>query len=312
MPGTEPPPPPSFRRSPARVDRQLVLAAKLRAQRSDLRRLAETRAWLGGHRAPHRRVDLTTDDGVRIAASWLPGPRARGPGVVLVHGFAASRRKPAYALLADHLAGTVDVLSLDLRGHGQSGGRCRLGADEWRDVAAGVAALRDRGTRDVVVVGVSLGATATCHALARGLDVAGVVLISGSARHHDLDLPGMRTLDGLWRHPVKRRVWQLLAGFRMDDPATIPPYPDPVDLLGGTSTPVLVVHGPDDDYFSLDHATALRDAAGGSATLWEEAPGFGHAEDGITPALCARLAAAVTTVVTDRSFDRAPGPGSDG
>ncbi len=275
------------------VDRQLVLAAKLREQRTTWRRLLETRAWVGGHRAPHRTVGLTTDDGVDLAATWLPGPDADGPAVVLVHGFAASRRKPAYAFLADHLAGTANVLALDLRGHGGSAGRSTLGAEEWRDVAAAVAALRARGQRHVVVVGLSLGATSTCHALARGLEVEGAVLISGSARHWDLALPGMQALEALWRSPVKRRLWQGVAGFRMHDPATIPPYPDPSDLLAGIDTPLLVVHGEDDAYFGMDHALALHDAAAGPVALWREPAGFGHAEDGLTPAFCARLAAAV-------------------
>jgi pimeloyl-ACP methyl ester carboxylesterase len=290
-------PRPSLRRVPptprTQADRQLVLAGKLREQRTVWRRLAETRGWVGGHRAPHRDVVLRTDDGVALTASWLPGPSAEGPAVLLVHGFAAHRRKPAYAFAADHLAGTVDVLALDLRGHGASEGRCALGAEEWRDVAAGVAALRRRGVRQVVVVGVSLGALATCHALAREVEVEGAVLISGSARHGDLALPGMQTLDALWRSPVRRRLWQLAAGFRMHAIETIDPYPHPAELLEGSTTPLLVVHAPDDAYVGMDHARELVVAAAGPAVLWEEPDGFGHAEDGLTPAFLARLARAV-------------------
>lgn len=284
---------------PSPPDRQLVLAEKLRARRGPLRRLAETRAWIGGHRAPHRVVELVADDGVRLAASWLPGPTADGTAVVLVHGFAASRRKPAYAFAADHLAGHVDVLSVDLRGHGDSGGRCALGAEEWRDVHAAVAALRRRGARHVVVVGLSLGATATCHALARGLEVDGVALVSGSARHWDTALPGMQVLEELWRHPVKRRAWQALAGFRVLAPDAVVPYPHPAELLAGTTTPVLVVHGADDAYFGPDHADELMAVAAGPAALWAEPAGFGHAEDGLTPGFLTRLADAVGVVVAE-------------
>lgn len=287
------------------ADRQLLLAAKRRRERHGLRRLAESRGWIGGFRAPHRDVTLTASDGVRLAASWLPGPDADGPAVVLVHGFAAHRRKPSYAFLADHLAATTNVLSLDLRGHGRSQGRSRLGEAEWRDVQAAVDAVRDRGHQRIVAVGMSLGATAVCHAMARGLEVGGAVLISGSARHWDLALPAMRSLDSLWRSPVKRGLWQAIAGFRMDPPDDIPSYPDPVDLLAGQRTPLLIVHGADDGYFGADHPHALVQATSGPATLWDEPAGFGHAEDGFTPGFCARLAGAVQHVVTHRLFPSA-------
>lgn len=61
--------------------------------------------------------------------------------------------------------------------------------------------------------------------------------------------------------------------------------------------PLLVVHGEDDHLFPLDGARALHAAAGEPRTLWVEPPGFGHAEDGVTPAFADRLAEAVAAVV---------------
>lgn len=278
-------------------DRQLVLASKLREERTNLRRLAETRGWVGGFRAPHRDLVLETDDGETLAASWLPGPAA-DTAVLLVHGFGAHRAKPAYALLADHLASSVNVLALDLRGHGDSTGRSTLGAEEWRDVAAGVTALRHRGQRTVIAVGLSLGATSVCHALAQRVELDGVVLISGSARHWDLTKPGMRTLHDLWTSTVKRWAWERVGRFRMVAPDQITPYPDPVELLAGVTAPTMVVHGEDDAYFSMEHAELLASAAAGPVELWREPAGFGHAEDGITPAFAARLTHAVTRMAT--------------
>lgn len=284
------------------VDRQLVLAAKRRADRSTLDRLAEVRGWVGGHRAPHRTVALRTEDGLRLAATWLPGPSVAAPTVLLLHGFAAHRRKPAYAFMADQLAATCNVLSLDLRGHGQSQGRCELGSAEWRDVDAAVRALHRRGHTDVVAVGMSLGGTTIAHALARGVEVGGAVLVSSSARHWDTSMPGMADLHGLVHSTPKRLAWQALARFRMRPPGTIATYPDPVDLVAASTVPVLVVHGVDDAYFAPGHAHALVEAAGGPSRLWEEPPGFGHAEDGITPAWCARIGAAAHHVVATGTF----------
>lgn len=288
------------------ADRQLVLAAKLRARRTTLQRLAEVRGWVGGFRAPHRDVSLTSADGVRLAASWLPGPSRRAPALVLVHGFAAHRRKPAYALLADHLAATCNVLAVDLRGHGGSGGVSTLGSVDHLDVVAAVEAMRDRCDGPVVPIGVSLGAATVGHALARGLVVDGAVLVSVSARHWDSDLPALRTLHDLLHHPVKRRLWQALAGFRVHPPARIERYADPEDLVGGVSVPLLVVHGEDDGYYGPDHAEALVARAAGPAVLWREPAGFGHAEDGITPAFAGRLADAVAHLARTGTFPERP------
>lgn len=53
-------------------------------------------------------------------------------------------------------------------------------------------------------------------------------------------------------------------------------------------TPMLVVHGDRDAYFPLEHAYALAEAAGPTATLWVER-GFGHAEGACAPALAGRI-----------------------
>lgn len=283
---------------------QRRLAAQVRARRNDVERLAEVRGWIGRHRAPHQRVALRTADGVRLAATWLPGPTADAPAVVLAHGFAAHRRKPAYAFLADVLAGSVHVLSIDLRGHGGSRGRCALGGHEWQDVTAAIDAMRRRGHETVVPIGLSMGGASTLHALARGASADAAVVISTAGWHGDLRLDAMRKLDSLWRTRWKRVGWQLVAGFRMLPPAEWEPYPDPADLAERSGVPLLVIHGADDAYFPREHAEALRDAARGRAVLWDEPEGFGHAEDGITPAFCARLARAVLAVARDGRFPK--------
>ena len=54
-------------------------------------------------------------------------------------------------------------------------------------------------------------------------------------------------------------------------------------------TPVVIVHGNDDHLFAPDHARRLYAAAGEPKRLLL-GDGFGHAEDGLTPAFGRRLA----------------------
>lgn len=142
--------------------------AVLAAPRPAWRRLAH--CWgigVPGVTGASVEVTVTTRDCVRLAATYLPGPSTGGrpsPAAVVAHGFLGHRHKPAYALLAEALACRVAVLTVDLRGHGGSGGRSTLGALEILDLAAGAAWLRGRGHPWVCGIGASMGGTAVLRA----------------------------------------------------------------------------------------------------------------------------------------------------
>jgi uncharacterized protein len=288
-----PPTPPPLRPPPRR--------------RGVVRRYLETRGVVGGHERPHVTTRLVAEDGTRLTGTYLPS--GGGPAAALVlHGFAAHRRKPAYARLADGLAARLPVLSLDLRGHGDSGGWSTLGDREASDVAAGVRWLQRVGHSRVVLVGSSMGATAAMHAAVRDLDLSAVVVVSATARFRDEpDTEPMRRLAAIWESPSRRQALRLLVGVQLAGPQAWGPPPHPVDLVSRIPSPLLVVHGRDDAYFPVTDAEDLRAAAAGPAALWVEPVGFGHAEDGFTPAFVARLADAVDEVLRTGRFPSRPG-----
>lgn len=281
-----------------------------------MRRFLEARGTLGGHAAPHRRRRILTADGVWVSAAWLPGPAARQPcrdvpAVVLLHGFAASARKPAYARLADVLQRDASVLAVDLRGHGRSQGASTLGDRERHDVAAAVAALRGDGHRHVSVVGVSMGSTAAVHAVATGTEVDALVLVSGPGfLPSEPRTAPLQALHRHWHSPVSRAAMRLGLKVRVAPPSRWSQPRDPADLVPD-DLPTLVVHGCDDAYFPVGDAWAL--AAGERAVLWLEED-FGHAEDGLSPVWCARLRDALGVAVATGGFEDVarPSVGADG
>ena len=294
-------------------------AETLSRPRGPLRRLLHVRGFVPGFGVAHRDVAFRTRDGVPLVASYLPGPTPAGrrPAVLLLHGFGSHRRKPAYALLAEELSRVAAVLAIDARGHGRSGGESTLGLAETLDVAAGAAWLRREGHDWVAVVGVSMGATAALRSA--GTAPAGaydaVCTISAVARWGLRDTPAMEHLTKAISTAAYRRAYRAILGVRI----AVRAWPDeeaaaqtrhwpvqPVQAVAGISpTPLLLVHGTDDHYFGPEQALTLHGAAGEPVTLWLEPAGFGHAEDGFTPAFARRLAAAVAEVFqTGRWPDR--------
>ena len=93
--------------------------------------------------------------------------------VILVHGLSSTKDHPHVVGLAECIrARSLDVLSYDARGHGESGGLCTLGDLERNDVAAAVAHARRSHTR-VALVGASMGAIAAMAYAATDPDIGG-------------------------------------------------------------------------------------------------------------------------------------------
>jgi pimeloyl-ACP methyl ester carboxylesterase len=264
-------------------------------------RLLEQWRFGPGFTAPGERVSVTTRDGVPLVGSLLAGHHE--PAVVLAHGFGAHRRKAAYVRLAERLAAEHAVLAVDLRGHGESRGRSTFGDREALDLRACAAWLRARGHPWVAVVGASMGATAALRAAADRGAVAfdAVGAISAPAEFVSNGSPPVRALSTTvtsttWRVLVERAL-RVRVARGWADPA---PTTALVGRLG--DVPLLLVHGVDDHFFPAEHAERLRAAAGPNTTLWLEPCGFGHAEDGLTPAFVDRLAEALSRCRADGAW----------
>ena len=102
-------------------------------------------------------LTLRTGDGIAIAARLQPGPgKAGGTLIIVAPGFSQNKDTPIMRKACDILADYGDVLCLDFRGTGQSGGRYHFGAQEQLDLAAAFRWAKGR-YREVELLGFSMG-----------------------------------------------------------------------------------------------------------------------------------------------------------
>src|ERR1700677_3778321 len=221
---------------------------------------------------------LMTSDGVELATrSWSCDGEPRAI-VILVHGLSSTKDHPHVVGLAERLrAQSLDVLSYDARGHGESGGLCTLGDSERNDVAAAVAFARSRYHR-VALVGASMGAVAAMAYAASDPDLAGVVVVSSPAD---------------WRIPFRIRAVLLvilartkLGRFVAERHSHVRIYPEwnpsepprSVAKRVASAVPLAIVHGRNDRLIPFHFSLTV------SSTDMPEAhavvvPGMGHAFD---------------------------------
>jgi pimeloyl-ACP methyl ester carboxylesterase len=133
-------------------------------------------------------IGLRSTDGTPLVADLYEPHAQPAPAVVLVHMLTRSRLD--WVPLAERLqdAGFV-ALSLDLRGHGQSGGSVDPGGDlspMQRDVDAAVAFLRSRGAGRIGIAGASVGANLAALVAAADPAVRSLALLSASADYRGL------------------------------------------------------------------------------------------------------------------------------
>lgn len=149
-----------------------------------------------------------------------------GPVVVCAHNLLLDRT--SFAEVARQLAGQARVVTVDLRGHGESSARGAFGV---ADLSGDLLALLDHlGAAKAVLVGVSLGAAAAAEvALSSPGRVAGLVLaaanVDAAANKDARELTSLALAVRLlgWRAWLRRRVLAILFGpaFRAASPARV-------------------------------------------------------------------------------------------
>lgn len=187
-----------------------------------------------------KEVSLTAADGVTLKATYLG--HGTGIGVVVVPGWASDRKGFAIASLAQWLAPRFDVLVLDPRGTGDSGGRQTPDLKAKYDLLAAVAFLNARGVNQVGVLAERESTLPAILAVSEQKSIRSLALAAPIGHWGEAPLKGAWFQDT--GNPIGRLYWRLGAGVRIAGgrgPETAELLPKakgtPVLLLGSKADP---------------------------------------------------------------------------
>jgi uncharacterized protein len=202
-------------------------------------------------------LSFTSRDRITTVGWWIPTEKPQqSKTLIVLHGLGANRQAYLGRMLPLWQKG-INLLILDLREHGASGGEhFTYGYHEWQDITAAIDAIEKRQgklSQPLAVLGVSAGGTVAIAAAAQDQRIKGVITIGTFA---DLATTIKREspwLFGAWRDRGMARAEQI-GQFKIADAA-------PKKMIQRVQVPVLIAHGERDDYIPFTDAQQLFAAA---------------------------------------------------
>lgn len=214
-----------------------------------------------------------TKDKVPISLESL---RSGHPSVIIIcHGFYNSKENRWMRKVAEILSSKYDVMMLDMRGHGKSGGRYTWSAKEQMDIDAVVDRAVALGYKNIGIVAFSLGAASAINSAALRKDIGSMVLISCPSKFEEINYhfwePSMfcdlkDNMDCGWQGKGARTTHLFMSKI------------NPIDSIRLIKdTPILFIHGDNDWVIKDTHSQKLFNAMQG-AKKFELVKGGMHAE----------------------------------
>ena len=239
---------------------------------------ASTAVWSDG--SDSEKIYITADDGVELVALCRRQPSASGKWAIIFHGY-TSKKENMLSFAQKYYEQGYSVLLPDQRAHGESGGEyCGMGWTERLDVIrwAELAAREEPGA-EIVLHGVSMGASSVLMAAGEGLPESVTALVSDCA---------FTSVKAIVEYQISRQlgdaaglispggslVTRLMAGYGWAEASAL-------DMAAKSTVPILFIHGGADDFVPTQMVYELYEAAAPPKELLI-IPEAGHARSAYT------------------------------
>ena len=198
---------------------------------------------------------LKTKDKINIAINYYPN--GFDEVVVIAPGWCMTKDSDAFCRIAEMFAKHFDVISLDFRGHGKSGGMYTFTAKELMDMDAVVRYARKKDYKRIYLAGFSLGAAMSLIYASKSRFIDKIIAVSAPSDFDKIE-------NQMW----KKEAWgETFKKFELDRFASIRPYPiplkkiKPTDIVDKIKVPILFIAGEKDPTVHLWHTKELYDKA---------------------------------------------------
>lgn len=112
----------------------------------------------------YKTITLTTKDSIKLEGWYIPADSAKGT-VCMFHGHGGKKSGTNDEAAIFHKLG-YNTFQLDFRAHGNSGGNtCTIGYDESEDVKLAYDFIKNKGEKNIVLWGISMGASTITKAV---------------------------------------------------------------------------------------------------------------------------------------------------
>ena len=227
---------------------------------------------------PVESVSFHTADSLTMRGWYCPASvvssdasPAASPAVILLHGYTSNRIDMLGKARTLHDAG-YSTLMYDARGCGESDGeKISMGYFETADLVAAVNYLRDRGTREIGVIGVSQGGATIAMAADH---LAGVRCAILESTYDDMD----HAIDRRFRHYLGVPGWlgaSVMVPFAEGRLGCCVHGISPVARIAKLGCPVMIISGEKDTRVPVEDTERLFEAAREPKILWL-IPGADH------------------------------------
>jgi alpha-beta hydrolase superfamily lysophospholipase len=207
--------------------------------------------------------NVKTIDNLEIVG--LSSSKNHNKAIIMAHGVADQMTGCTFLSLASSLTDQYDMYLFNFRGYGNSEGRSSFGLFEERDLEAVIEYVQGKEYNAIGIIGNSMGGMVTLKTVKTKPGIDAVIIVSSPAGLQ-LSLDDEATnLFNLLQQRVGRTIYQIFTQVPVDNALDLElsNVPSPVeDIKALSPTPVLIIHGTEDEIVNIEHAQILYQAAG--------------------------------------------------